>query len=59
MVLPRDCDVLVVGAGIAGGLADRIGRIRVMQLAAILFVAVFGKLAGTYAAARLLGVPGV
>ncbi|MER2093153.1 MAG: sugar porter family MFS transporter, partial [Saccharopolyspora rectivirgula] len=27
-----------VGAGIAGGLADRIGRIRVMQLAAILFV---------------------
>ncbi len=26
-------------------------------LAAILFVAVFGKLAGTYAAARLLGVP--
>ncbi|QUH05527.1 sugar porter family MFS transporter [Saccharopolyspora erythraea] len=27
-----------VGAGIAGGLADRIGRIRVMQLAAILFI---------------------
>ena len=27
-----------VGAAIAGGLADRIGRIRVMQLAAVLFV---------------------
>lgn len=27
-----------VGAGIAGGLADRIGRIRVMQLAAVLFI---------------------
>ncbi|MCA1188386.1 MULTISPECIES: sugar porter family MFS transporter [unclassified Saccharopolyspora] len=27
-----------VGAGIAGGLADRIGRIRVMQIAAVLFV---------------------
>ncbi|MER7079218.1 MFS transporter, SP family, sugar:H+ symporter [Saccharopolyspora kobensis] len=27
-----------VGAGVAGGLADRIGRIRVMQLAAILFI---------------------
>ncbi|MEU6267175.1 sugar porter family MFS transporter [Saccharopolyspora shandongensis] len=27
-----------VGAGIAGGLADRVGRIRVMQLAAVLFV---------------------
>ncbi|GAA4610944.1 sugar porter family MFS transporter [Saccharopolyspora hordei] len=27
-----------VGAGIAGGLADRVGRIRVMQLAAILFI---------------------
>ena len=27
-----------VGAGIAGGLADRIGRIRVMQTAAILFI---------------------
>ncbi|MDA3630866.1 sugar porter family MFS transporter [Saccharopolyspora oryzae] len=27
-----------VGAGVAGGLADRIGRIRVMQMAAILFI---------------------
>ncbi|GGJ00252.1 sugar transporter [Saccharopolyspora subtropica] len=27
-----------VGAGVAGGLADRIGRIRVMQLAAVLFI---------------------
>ncbi|GAA4865570.1 sugar porter family MFS transporter [Saccharopolyspora cebuensis] len=27
-----------VGAGIAGGLADRVGRIRVMQLAAVLFI---------------------
>src|SRR5699024_8177575 len=27
-----------VGAGIAGALADRIGRIRVMQLAAVLFM---------------------